>query len=407
MRYTAHVVAPGTCSLSLGPIRVALVASEACEAAPAVRHAPGAWRPRGEPSAFDLIDGYLDERENDRLRRELLTTSDYALLERHPGPGELEDYLIDIGMLEARRCRERAPLSEVLRQHDRVVASSLDTEVDGEALAARALTELAAKADVDLVFDQVESDDGSLVRAFAQGRCWQLELAHERRVSISSLVAFLNAIGREMGVDRCFVELDRAHHVTWGRWNAILRAARDGLFGFRLQQRWDCQVHDGFATAEDAEHEDELDLAYLEHDVVPPPRVSESVLELVAASARTTSDAVIARIIATIGAVLRRRYPGVQFDATYERPTQRFEPIALAEAAETDVEWMRERGAECEVGDELAYRLIPYDIEQAAQRWPALDLETVVSRCDHAIAWVLADCFAPDWLRRLPILLSP
>ena len=65
---------------------------------------------------------------------------------------------------------------------------------------------------------------------------------------------------------------------------------------------------------------------------------------------------------------------------------------------------MRKRGAEAEVGDDLAFRLTPADIEQATERWPAIDLEGVVSCGERALGWVFTDCFASDWLRALPIL---
>lgn len=397
-------VAGGTCSLSIGPIRIALIGSEECAAVPSVHNPPGAWRPRGEPSAFDLIGSYHDEQENERLRCELRTTTDYLLLDRYPGPGELEDYLIEIGMLESRGCREREPLSEVLRRHDRVVASSLDDEFDGERLAARALTELAAKAGIGtIVFDQVGSAHGVLVRAFANGRRWELDLPNSKYVSILGLVAFLNTICRHLGLDLCFVELNRANHVTWGRWSAISRAARDGLFAFRLEQHWVCQVLDGLDGEPHEDSKDESDLDYLERDIIPPTRIEEALLEMAAGSAGISSSALVARIVAAIVSALERRFPGIQFNASYDPSSSLFEPVALVVAAASDVAWMRDHDVEAEIGDELAFRLIPSDIEQATERWPAIGLEAVVSSCERALGWVFADCFAPDWLRGLPI----
>src|SRR5688572_13489477 len=76
----------------------------------------------------------------------------------------------------------------------------------------------------------------------------------------------------------------------------------------------------------------------------------------------------VARIVAAIVSALERRFPGIRFDASYDPSTSLFEPVALAVAVASDVAWMRERGVEAEIGDELAFRLIPADIEQATQR---------------------------------------
>jgi len=148
---------------------------------------------------------------------------------------------------------------------------------------------------------------------------------------------------------------------------------------------------------------DPIDLEYLECELVPPTRIEQRVLELVAARADIASAALVARIAAAFASSPEREYPGVRFDASHDPSTGLFEPIALVGAVASDVTWMRERGVEAAIGDELAFRLVPTDIELATERWPAMNLEAVVTRCERALGWVLADCVAPDWLRALPI----
>jgi hypothetical protein len=401
----AAIVDAETCTLAIGPFCVALVASEAWDVVPAVRHAPGAWRPRGEPSAFDLIGSYRDPAENARLREALHQTTDYLLLARHPGDGALEAYLVELGVLAAPRGGGAAPLSEVLRRHERVVASSLDDELDGEALAARALTELAAKAGItEVVFDQEVEAQGGRIHAFARGRRWTL--TPPRGALVAPVVAFLNTICRDLGVDVVFVELDRAGHVTWGRWPALARAARAGCFAAGLAPRWACQVVAGGDGPDDVDDLDDLSFAYVDAEVTPPTRIDAAQIGLAAARARISPDAMVARIVAAIVAVLARTYPGPRFDASYDPGTGWFEPLALVTATAPDVAWMGARGVAAELGDELAFRLTPGDVAQASARWPALDLAGVVDACERAIGWAMADVVAPDWLRGLPIELT-
>jgi len=161
-------------------------------------------------------------------------------------------------------------------------------------------------------------------------------------------------------------------------------------------------VNDGYA--EDEASEDEAAFDFVGGDIVPPARVNEPLLQLAASSAGIARSALVARIIAAIVSALERTFPGIQFDANYDPVTGWFEPLALVEAGASDVAWMRERGVDAEIGDQLAFRLTPTDIGQATDRWHALDLGVVVSTCECAIGWVLADCFAPDWLASVACL---
>jgi hypothetical protein len=368
-----------------GDVPLAVVRSEACAAVPTRPHAASAWIPRGEPSAFDLIGTYDDEVQNDRLRRLLSQTVDYQLLDRYPGPGELEDHLIAVGLLDQRRCRGREPLSSILAQHGRTVASSLDPELDGDALLARALTELATRAGItELVFD--ESGPSNEVQAFARGQQWTLypsQVALHRK-----LCGFLNAVCRDCAIDTCFVELHRAHHITWGTRAGIGRAARDGVFGNRQPAPY---------LWADADSDDEGDGdEFAAYDVIPPIRFDSSVFSALGYRSGLAESVVRERIESSIRTELNRTFPLIRFDVSFE--DDRFVPVALTDATDADVAELDDRGVVAQPGDELAFPLVPASLADFTRRWPALELKRVYEICDQSIGRAAAEIYAPEWL---------